>query len=140
MTNTQKTLAVPALAAVVLLGGAMAGYASLASADTTDGSTGAPTHEMRGPGMNKGHGPHGHAMGQVTAIDGNTVTITGPDGTTITVDAAAATVEKVVEGSMADIQVGDRIGVHGTRTGTTVTAEKIITDLPEPPARPADAQ
>ena len=43
MTKAQKTIAIPALAALLLVGGAAAGYTGLAAAQSTDGSSTAPT-------------------------------------------------------------------------------------------------
>ncbi|MGE5392661.1 MAG: DUF5666 domain-containing protein [Candidatus Saccharibacteria bacterium] len=73
--------------------------------------------------------------GNVTAINGNSITLNS-NGTTYTVDASnAQNVEKVTgtSGSMSktaikvsDIQVGDTLRVTGTVSGTTVTANRII--------------
>lgn len=87
-------------------------------------------HGFGGPG-GRGHG----VMGQVTAVDGNTITVTGKDGQSYTVNAGSATVQKMVAGSISDIAVGDRIGVQGTVSGNSVTATQIMDDLPEPPAQ-----
>jgi hypothetical protein len=136
MTATQKLFVIPAIALAIIGGGAAAGYASLASAET---NTGSPQMGMH-MGMGRGHGPggpggHGHGVvGSVTAVDGSTVTVTGMDGKTYTVTVGAATVARVVEGTLSDIHVGDRIGVHGAVSGTTVVAERIMDDVPAPPA------
>ena len=131
---TRPILALAALATV----GAGAGAGALASAQTASTTTtsttaGKPGFErgmMGGRGMHHGHG----ATGTVTAVNGNTITITRPDGSTATIDATNATVSKVVTTSLSDVNVGDRIGAHGTVSGTTVTATQIMTDLPEKPA------
>lgn len=80
---------------------------------------------MGGVQGRRGHG----AMGEVTGIDGTTLTIKTLGGDTVTVHAADATVSRVVEGSLGDVRVGDRIGVHGTRDGNTVTAKHIMDDV-----------
>ena len=81
-------------------------------------------------GMGRGHGTDG----TVTAINGNTITISHTDGTTYTIDASAAKVTKMVDITVGDIKVGDRIGAEGTVSGTTVTATRIMDGLPEKPA------
>jgi len=83
---------------------------------------------MGGPG-GKGHGVHG----TVTAVDGTTITVTGRDGASYTVNASSATVQKMTSGALSDIAVGDTIGVQGSVSGTSVTAERIMDDLPAAP-------
>ncbi len=68
--------------------------------------------------------------GHVTAISGNTITITDMKNATYTVDATAA---QIVKGNhaqtaetIADVKIGDRIVAIGTINGTTITATKII--------------
>jgi len=88
---------------------------------------------MRG-GFGPGKGPGGMgAMGTVSAVSGNTITLTGKNGTTYTVDATGATVSKLSTVSVADIQVGDTIGVDGTVSGTSVTAKHIMDGMPTKP-------
>ncbi len=66
--------------------------------------------------------------GTVTAISGTTLTVTNATGTVYTVDASQA---KVAEGmfvsglSVANIQVGDKVSIRGTVSGTTITAKMI---------------
>ena len=87
------------------------------------------------------------AMGIVTSISGNTISLTSHKGfgsTTpdlvYTVDATNATITKMVPGAsgvkptstvitVADIAVGDRLTVEGTISGINVVATK-IKDLP----------
>jgi hypothetical protein len=66
--------------------------------------------------------------GEVTAKDGSTITVKGKDGTTYTVQAGNAAVHKMTVGTLADVVVGDTIGVHGSVEGNTVTAEVIMDD------------
>jgi hypothetical protein len=146
MTNTHKFIVVPALTLAVLGGGALLGYASLASAETSTTGSGSQVgmhmgmHGGRGSGGP--HGRHGHngVMGTVTAVNGSTITVTGMDGTSYSVTVDTAKVERVVVGALTDIQVGDRIGVHGAVSGTTVTADRIMDDIPEPPEKPMQNQ
>ena len=121
---------------------------SLASADTTAvPAVGAMTPQGRG-GMMGAHKPG--VMGTVTAISGNTITVTskqfsahqwGGSGTaqaspttqptpttiTYTVDATNATVKKnAATSAVSSIAVGDMVMVQGTVSGTSVTATSII--------------
>lgn len=92
---------------------------------------GMPKGSFGGHGHGRGHG----VMGEVTAVNGSTITVTGMDGTSYTVNADGASVKRVAEGSLSDIVVGDRIGVHGEVSGTTVTATTIMDDMSEKPAQ-----
>lgn len=91
---------------------------------------------MGGKGMGRGHG----TSGTVTAISGSTITVTGDNGTTYTIDASAAKVSKMVEVTVSDIAVGDRIGAEGSVSGNTLTAQRIMTGIPERPAQVPQAQ
>ncbi len=130
--------------------GASASLASFAVGDyvraegTVNGTNVTATTVSDAPGMGMGKGDRGMGgrhgkgpgvMGQVSAISGSTITVTGMDGQSYTVDAASAKVQRMVEGSLSDIAVGDRIGVHGTVSGTTVTATNIMDDVPEKPVQ-----
>lgn len=87
-----------------------------------------------GPGMGRGHKGRGPGvMGTVSSVNGTTITVSGLDGTTYTVEAGSASVKRMVDGALSDIAVGDRIGVHGSVSGTTVTAKHIMDDVPEKP-------
>lgn len=141
-TNTVPKSLV-ALAALVAIG-AGAGAAGLASAQTpndTPDTTQGPEKGERHMGM---RGPHGEGRGihgTVSAVSGNTVTVTKSDGTTYTVDASSAKVSKIVDLSVSDIKVGDTIGVQGTVSGTSVTAVHIMDGIPpRPQAPPANTQ
>lgn len=81
-----------------------------------------PRGEVGGRGHGRGPGVHG----TVTSVSGSTITLTGDNGTTYTVNAGSADVQRMVSGSLSDITVGDTIGVHGEVSGTTVTADHIM--------------
>ncbi len=111
---------------------------------TLNGTNVTATTVSDAPGMGMGKGGHGMGgrhgkgpgvMGQVSAVNGSTITVTSMDGTSYTVDAASAKVQRFVTGSLSDIAVGDRIGVHGTVSGTTITATNIMDDVPEKPVQ-----
>lgn len=69
-------------------------------------------------------------QGTVTAVSGNTVTLTGADGKTYAVDASDATIAKMITITVGQIAVGDTLGVHGTVSGTNVEAKHIMDGLP----------
>jgi len=105
---------------------------------TVNGTSVIATKIMNG-GMGFGHGPggfghhgFGHGIGgEVSAVVGSTITVTGANGESYTVDAGSATVHRMVAGSLSDVKVGDRIGVKGTVSGNTVTATQIMDGLPK---------
>lgn len=142
MTRLQKLSAIPLAAVVMLGGGALAGYATLADAQTAGTTTGVASTmphgaqgDFKGMGMGRGgpHGGKGHGVhGTVSAVNGSTITVTGKDGQTYTVNAGSATVQRMVTGSVSDITVGDTIGVQGTVSGTSVTATTIMDGIPTP--------
>jgi preprotein translocase subunit YajC len=127
MTNTQKLVLVPGLVVIVLIGGALIGYAQFSNADTN----GAPRMGMMGMHV-RGDGVHG----AITAIDGSTITVQGGNGTTYTVDGSDAAVRKFVEGeggediALSDLKVGDEIGVRGEVDGTSIDATHIMNGHP----------
>jgi hypothetical protein len=85
---------------------------------------------FRGPGFMRGRGPGQGTIGTVTAINGSTITLSGKDGATYTIDASAAKIGKMTTISAADIKIGDILGVHGTTSGTAITAQDIMDGLP----------
>jgi riboflavin synthase alpha subunit len=93
--------------------------------DATDIMTG----DLRVGGMmGRGHGREG-AHGEVISKNGTTLTVKTLNGETVTIDARDATVSRVVDGSLSDVEVGDQVGVHGTRDGNTITATHIMDDV-----------
>jgi len=110
--NKQKLLA-GAAGAVLTLG---LGAGALAFADTPVASTStSQPASMHQPGVG----------GTVTAVSGNTITVTGKDGTSYTIDASAAAITKDETVAVADVAVGDTITADGTVNGTSVTATNI---------------
>ena len=81
----------------------------------------------RGPGKGRG------VAGTVTAITGKTITSTNQDGTSYTIDASNAQVEKLSTIPLSQVAVGDKIGVEGTVSGTNVTAQHIMDGMPQKP-------
>ncbi len=93
---------------------------------TVSGSTITATKIM--DGMMGGRGGHMRkpgTTGTVASVSGSTITLTGTDGKTYTVDAGSATLKKVSTISVSDVQAGDTLMVNGTTSGTTITAKNI---------------
>jgi hypothetical protein len=110
------------------LGSAGAGAATQSSGTTTSsGARGQPPTGMGRP----------TALGQVTALSGDTITIQTRDTTSETVTYSSSTKFRTMSGSSkaAALKVGDFIGVQGTKnTDGSVTATSIIfgTSAPGP--------
>jgi hypothetical protein len=66
--------------------------------------------------------------GSVTAINGNTITITNKSNITYTIDATNAkfSVKGVASPTISNVAVGDNLVVQGTVNGTSVTASSVI--------------
>ena len=146
MKRIKKIVVIPFAALVLLGGGAVAGYASMASAKNAINTSvegkiipGEAGFHINGKGKSFGKGFHRGmgpgVMGKVTAVNGSTITLTSPDGKTFTIDAGTATVQKIVTGTIADIAVGDNIGVQGDISTGSVKAKTIMDDLPAFPAK-----
>lgn len=113
---------------------ALAAVASLAIAIPVFAQT--PPAGGRGGRFGGGMGNRGGmpaVVGTVSAINGDSITVSGKQGfnstaaaTTYTVDATNATVTKNnTAGTISSIAVGDTIAVQGTVSGTNVTATNI---------------
>ncbi|OGG60260.1 hypothetical protein A3C89_00660 [Candidatus Kaiserbacteria bacterium RIFCSPHIGHO2_02_FULL_50_50] len=74
-------------------------------------------------------------VGEVTDMDGDTLTVKAMNGTTYTVTASDAEVKnRTTTETLSDIAEGDRIAVRGEITDTTIDATMILTDIPAAPA------
>jgi hypothetical protein len=111
----------------VMIRGTVSGT-SVVATEVMDGMGGGPGMHGRGPGMGRGG-----TVGTVTAVNGSTITLSGKDGTTYTVDASSAKISTMATITAADIKVGDTLGVQGTVSGTAVTAHDIMDGLPPAP-------
>lgn len=109
-----KKLAVPAIALAAFIGGAGLMVSTSAFAAGNPGG-GADMHPLS----------HG-VSGTVASVSGSTITLTGTDGKTYTIDAASTTVDKLSSISVGQIVAGDTLHVGGTVSGTNVTAEHIM--------------
>ena len=67
------------------------------------------------------------ALGTVASIEGNTLTLTTPDGATVTVHASDTTlVERNVSGTVADLAIGEQVTVAGPKNEDgSITARSI---------------
>ena len=133
-TATPTTYTVDASSATVTKNGAASSVSGIAIGDTvmiegTVSGTSVTAKTIR-DGVMQGMQPG--VFGTVSAISGNTITITSKGfgkntaTTTYTIDATNATVTKDgATSSVSAISVGDMIMVQGTVSGTSVTATKI---------------
>ena len=65
--------------------------------------------------------------GNITAINGSTLTITNKSNVTYTIDATNATIMKGnATSTLSNVAVGDSVVVQGTVNGTSVTASTVI--------------
>lgn len=110
MISKQQLLA--GLAGAVVTVGLGAGAITFAATGTTPANIAASFTGKHMPGVG----------GTVTAVSGNTITVTGRDGKTYTIDAGSATITKDETVTVADIKVGDTVGAMGTVNGTSITA------------------
>lgn len=88
--------------------------------------------------MGKGFGHRGQmgTIGTVSAVSGNTITLTGKDGVTYKVEAGSANVKKVSTINVSNIAVGDTLMVAGVKSGTTITAKNIMDgEIPQKPVQ-----
>jgi hypothetical protein len=76
--------------------------------------------------------PTPKAAGEVTAVDGNKITVKLRDGVTRVITVTDATVYELGPGagSKADVKVGTKIEVQGTVSGDTFTATAVEIELP----------
>jgi hypothetical protein len=88
--------------------------------------------KMMGGKNMKGHGPMGNT-GQVTAINGNTITLSTPDGKSISVDGSSANIQKLNTITISGIQIGDQLMVRGQNNNGTISATNILDgQMPKP--------
>lgn len=143
--GSATTYTVNAASATIMKNGATSSLSAIAVGDTVmvqgtvSGSAVTATKINDGvvPGAGgmggKGTGPsitgNGEPVvgGTISAISGNSVTITNKSNVTYTIDAASATIEKGnATSSISSLAVGDNVVVQGTVNGSSVTASSII--------------
>ena len=146
-----KTYSVDATNAKIEKSGVAATISSLAVGDrvmvqgTVSGTNVVATNirDGRGPGMGQGWGMGGKGgasatstivgngnpivAGNVTAVNGNTLTITNKSNATFTIDVTNAKIEKSgAVSSVSNVAVGDGVIVQGTVNGNSVVASSVI--------------
>ena len=102
------------------------GQQAVTPSDAQGGSGGAGGGQGNGQNGGPGFNPANFAAGQVQQISGNTITLTTNNGS-LTLNASDQTrVQKLDQGSLSDIQTGQRVTVRGTRAQDgTFTAQMI---------------
>ena len=134
-TVLKGTSATPGTAPTTSSVSAIAVGDMIAVRGTVSGTSVTATEIMDGLGMRGGFGGpggpgHGGTRGTVTSVSGNTITLTGSDGKSYTIDASTAKVGKMTTITASDVQVGDSLDVMGTVSGTNVTAKNIMDGVP----------
>ncbi len=79
------------------------------------------------------------AVGTVASVGTSSFTVTAAGGSTVTVDVTSSTTYRdrgVTSPTLADVKVGDRVAVFGTKTGTTVAATSVGIGMPGMPGGP----
>lgn len=119
------------IAGVVIVSAAAMPLVSFAHGTTTKGLSHrgkAPLHAAFKPAVDDG--TKHYVSGAVASVTGTSLTVTGTDGTTYAIDASSAKLFEpfgAPDLTLASIQVGDKVTVMGTITGTNVAA-KSVTD------------
>jgi hypothetical protein len=130
-TSRRVMLGSGALAVVLGLGGAAAG------ASTTGESQNAPPHGQRG--QPPGNGSKPAAVGKITALSGDVITLDGRQNTTQSVTYSTTTTFRSQTGtaSAASLKVGDFVAVQGTTNSDgSVRATTIMISTNPPGSRP----
>jgi hypothetical protein len=130
MKRLPKTIGLLAAAVLVIGGISAATVAYTTQAQSNQAQTSNNNNGIGWGRMGKGQ-MDPQVTGTVSAVNGNTITLTGTNGTTYTVDASKAEIMKIVNNAKTTIQVsgiavGDTLHVSGTVSGNAVTASKII--------------
>lgn len=82
-----------------------------------------PRHFQRGMGNMM---DAGHTAGEVTAIDGNTITVKRPNGLTEKIIITSDTdVTKTNQATLNDLQIGDKVMVFGKEENDGFSAETL---------------
>jgi len=115
-------------AGALFAGGLLVGHSTGASTTTSQaaGSFGAPGARASGD-SGFGAGSGGLTSGEITSIDGSTVTLKASDGSTVTISTTdGTTVRTTTDATVSDLGVGDTVTVIGeTDSSGNVTARAI---------------
>lgn len=110
-------------------GGAVANAASSGASTSTTAPADPAGHDGFG-------GTPPAAVGTVASVGTNSFTLTGRDGTAVTVDVSSTTTyvdPAVTSPSLADVKVGAHVAVFGADSSNTVTATKVAVGGPGGP-------
>lgn len=141
----KKKMLLP-LSALLIIPFMGVGLIGTANAATTPGAMVAHhTMQWGKGGQLRGGKGFGGVFGTVTAVNGSTITLTGKNNTTYTVDASTATISKAPTSigtqpttiTIANIAIGDTLMVQGTVSGTAVAAKNIMDGKMPIPPKPA---
>ena len=136
------------LAVMVSAVALVAGGGGFVLGHDTAGKTAAAAGSSQNQSGNSGFGSGGQGngggfrrgglgtRGTVSAVNGNTITMTNQSGTTVTVDVSSST--SYLNGadrtaaSLSDVTTGSIILAAGQTSGNTITATRIIINPPAP--------
>jgi hypothetical protein len=79
------------------------------------------------------HGDKKHVMGTLEKINADSVIVKQVDGTSVEVKLVAGTMYVTRDGKAAkpsDLAVGDRVVIHATPTGDTLSADEVKFSVP----------
>jgi len=116
-----------AAAVVVVLTHGSGTAVTAAAAPTTPSTPSTSVTATPGPAPGKAHHASPSARGELTALDGDSWTLSSTEGATITIAVNAQTTFGTVKTPMdrARFSVGTQVAVTGPRSGDTVNAERI---------------
>jgi hypothetical protein len=129
--SRNRTIAIVAAAAVVVAIGAFFGVRALTGTSSNVSAAGGPTPTASPTGRFRprnglGRFPGGTTAGTISGINGSTLTITTPAGSSVTVDTSpSTTIEKTVTASASAIAQGDTVIAIGSSSGNGIAATRI---------------
>jgi hypothetical protein len=86
------------------------------------------------------HGDKKHVMGTLEKINADSVVVKQADGKSVEVKLVSGTMYVSRDGKAAklsDLAVGDRVVIHATPTGDTLSADEVKFSVPGPAAAPS---
>ncbi len=133
--NATSTLSSIAVGDNVMIAGTVSGTNIVAKtirempAQALGNGMGKPGQEKKGDGILSGITGNGQPIigGNITAINGSTLTVTNKGSASYNVDATSATIMKNnATSTLSSIAVGDSVVIQGTVNGTAITASSVI--------------
>lgn len=124
--NVASTVSAIAVGDMVTVQGTVTGTNVVATTIRDNGIKPTRTPEPKSSPLIQGNGQPIIA-GAITAINGNTITITNKSNVTYTVDAANAKIQnKNTLSTVSSLVIGDNVIVQGTINGTSIAAYSVI--------------